>query len=103
MSYWRIEKNDINSLAITPIQVVPSIPKPLQFLEDLSRNMWWCWNKDAIELFRRIDPPLWVEARRNPIFFLSKIPQSRFEKLAKDKGFLAHLKGVKEQGRTSAK
>ncbi len=78
-------------------QVVPNIPKPLQFLEILSRNMWWCWNKDAIELFRRMDPPLWVEANRNPIFFLSKISQSRFEKLSKDKGFLAHLKGVQEQ------
>jgi starch phosphorylase len=82
---------------IQTFQVVPSIPKPLQFLETLSHNMWWCWNKDAIELFRRMDPPLWVEAGRNPIFFLSKISQKRFEKLAKDKGYLAHLKGVKEQ------
>ncbi len=78
-------------------QVVPSIPRPLHFLETLSRNMWWCWNKDAIELFRRMDPALWVEAGRNPIFFLSKISQRRFEKLAKDKGYLAHLKGVQEQ------
>jgi starch phosphorylase len=78
-------------------QVVPNIPKPLQFLETLSRNMWWCWNKDAIELFRRMEPPLWVETGRNPIVFLSKIPQNRFEKLAKDKGYLAHLKGVEEQ------
>jgi len=78
-------------------QVFPSIPAPLQFLEILSRNMWWCWNKDAIELFRRMDPALWAEAGRNPIFFLSKISQRRFEKLAKDKGYLAHLKGVQEQ------
>ena len=78
-------------------QVYPNIPKSLLFLEDLSRNMWWCWNKDAIELFRRMDPPLWVECGRNPIAFLSKIPQSRLEKLAKDKGYLAHLKGVTEQ------
>ena len=78
-------------------QVVPRIPKPLQFLETLSQNMWWCWNKDAIELFRRMDPALWVEAGRNPIIFLSKISQRRFEKLAKDKGYLAHLKGVQEQ------
>ncbi len=78
-------------------QVIPNIPEPLQFLEVLSRNMWWCWNKDAIELFRRMDPPLWVEAGRNPIFFLSKISQRRFEKLAKDKGYLAHLKAVQEQ------
>jgi len=77
--------------------VIPSIPEPLQFLEILSRNMWWSWNKDAIELFRRMDPPLWVEAGRNPIFFLSMISQSRFEKLGKDKGYLAHLKEVQKQ------
>ena len=78
-------------------QVFPNIPQTLQFLETLSRNMWWCWDKDAIELFRRIDPALWSESGRNPIAFLSKIPQSRFEKLAKDKGYLAHMKEVQEQ------
>ena len=78
-------------------QVFPNIPKNLQFLEVLSRNMWWCWDKGAIELFRRMDPGLWVESGRNPIAFLSKIDQSRFEKLAKDKGYLAHLKEVQEQ------
>ncbi|MEJ2728860.1 MAG: alpha-glucan family phosphorylase [Deltaproteobacteria bacterium] len=78
-------------------QVLPNIPQKLQFLEVLSRNMWWCWNKDAIELFRRMDPGLWTESGRNPIAFLSKIDQSRFEKLAKDKGYLAHLKEVQEQ------
>jgi starch phosphorylase len=78
-------------------QVFPNIPRNLQFLETLSRNMWWCWDKDAIELFRRMDPGLWIESGRNPIAFLSKISQSRFEKLAKDKGYLAHLKEVQEQ------
>jgi starch phosphorylase len=78
-------------------QVYPNVPESLHFLEDLSRNMWWSWNKDGIELFRRMDPPLWVDCGRNPIAFLSKIPQGRLEKLAKDKGYLAHLKAVKEQ------
>ena len=78
-------------------QVFPNIPENLQFLEVLSRNMWWCWNKDAIELFRRMDPTLWAESGRNPIAFLSKIPQNRLEKLAKDKGYRAHLKEVQEQ------
>ncbi len=78
-------------------QIYPNIPPNLAFLETLSRNMWWCWKKDAIELFRRIDPPLWVESGRNPIAFLAKIPQSRFEQLAKDVGYRAHLEGVKEQ------
>jgi starch phosphorylase len=77
-------------------QVHPNIPENLAFLEVLSRNMWWCWKKDAIELFRRVDPPRWVESGRNPIAFLAKIPQDRFEQLAKDDGYLAHLDRVRE-------
>ena len=78
-------------------QVHPNIPENLAFLETLSRNMWWCWNKNAIELFRRIDPARWVESRRNPLAFLARIPQSRFELLAKDDGYRTHLERVKEE------
>jgi len=77
-------------------QIYPNIPQNLAFLEVLSRNMWWCWTKNAIELFRRIDPPLWVESGRNPIAFLAKIPQNRLEQLTEDEGYLAHLQQVKE-------
>jgi starch phosphorylase len=79
---------------IKTYQVYPNIPKKMAFLETLSRNMWWCWKKDAIELFRRIDPKQWVESARNPIAFLSRIPQRRLEQLAEDNGYLAHLNRV---------
>ena len=78
-------------------QVHPNIPENLAFLEVLSRNMWWSWKKDAIDLFRRIDPAIWVESGRNPIAFLAKIPQGRFEQLSNDDGYRVHLEGVKEQ------
>jgi starch phosphorylase len=77
-------------------QIYPNIPESLTFLETLSRNMWWCWKKNAIDLFRRIDPPLWGESGRNPIAFLSKITQDCFTQLANDDGYLAHLEQVKE-------
>jgi starch phosphorylase len=82
---------------IQTYQIHPNIPPNLAFLEALSRNMWWCWKKDAIDLFRRIDPPMWVESGRNPIAFLAKIPQSRLEQLAEDDSYRAQLEGVKEQ------
>jgi glycogen phosphorylase len=78
-------------------QVFPAIPEPLSFLETLSRNIWWCWQKDAIELFRRINPRLWRESKRNPLAFLTLIPQERLEELAKDNSFLAHQERVKER------
>jgi starch phosphorylase len=77
-------------------QVFPDIPQPLAFLETLSRNLWWCWNLDAIELFRRIDPRLWERAGRNPILFATLISQERIEALAEDEAFLAHQERVRQ-------
>jgi len=78
-------------------QVFPLLPEPLSFLEVLSRNLWWCWNINAIELFRRINPRLWNTAGRNPIVFLTLIPQERLLELSKDDSFLAHQQRVKER------
>ncbi len=78
-------------------QVFPYTPKPLLFLETLSRNLWWTWNLDAIELFRRIDPRLWEESGRNPIVFSTMVRQERLEGLAHDDSFLAHIERVKKK------
>lgn len=77
-------------------QVVPNIPEQLSFLEVLSRNLWWSWKQDAVQLFRRINPRLWEESKRNPIVFLTRISQTHLEELVKDDSFLAHQKRVKE-------
>ena len=58
---------------ILTYQVYPTIPESLSFLEVLSRNLWWCWKPDAVELFRRIDPLLWKESNGNPIFLLAHV------------------------------
>ncbi|MEZ4526270.1 MAG: alpha-glucan family phosphorylase [Desulfobacterales bacterium] len=77
-------------------QVFPNIPEPLVFLETLSRNIWWCWQYDAVDLFRRIDPRLWDECERNPIRFLTFVPQKRLEELSLDPSFLSHMQRVRE-------
>lgn len=76
-------------------QVFPNIPKPLMFLETLALNMWWSWAPDAKDLFRRIDPRVWTESGRNPLVFLTRLPQARLEQLAGDTSFLSHLGRVK--------
>ena len=77
--------------------VSPSVPAKLAFLEKLSHNMWWCWNADAIELFRRISPQLWRDSGHNPLLFLAQVPQERLESLAEDEGFITHLNEVEER------
>jgi starch phosphorylase len=81
---------------IQTFQVFPFIPKPLAFLETLARNVWWVWQRDAFELFRRINPGLWRDCDGNPIIFLTRVPQKRLEELARDHGFLAHMDRVRE-------
>ncbi len=75
--------------------VSPKIPKNIKFLEELSMNLWWSWNSNAKNLFRRIDPAKWEEHERNPIAMLSNVPQKRLEDLSCDNGFLKHLRDVK--------
>lgn len=76
-------------------KVFPAIPEPLLFLDYLARNLWWCWNHEAIELFRRIHPVQWEKVEKNPVAFLSHISQRRFDELSKDESFLGHLGRVK--------
>jgi len=84
---------------ILTYQVYSLIPKPLSFLEVLSRNFWWCWKPDAQALFRRIDPQLWKESNANPIYLLSNVNGKRLEQLAVDDSFLAHLERVEDRYR----
>ena len=76
-------------------KVYPAIPEPLSFLDYLARNLWWCWNSEAIELFHRINPAQWEKIGKNPVAFLSHISQRRFDELSKDESFLGHLRRVK--------
>jgi starch phosphorylase len=88
-------KKGVNGkMSLQTFQVLPNVPERLSFLEVISRNMWWCWQYEAISLFRRMSPKLWIVAKRNPILFLGMIPQGRMEELARDEGFLAHLDQV---------
>ena len=76
-------------------KVYPAIPEPLQFLDYLARNMWWCWNHEAIELFQRIQPTLWEKVGKNPVAFLSRVSQRRLDELSRDESFSGHLERVR--------
>ena len=83
--------------SIQTFQVFPDMPESLTFLETLSRNLWWSWNQDAIELFRRVNPKEWEACGRNPIVFATHVSQERFEELSHDDSYLAHLAKVRER------
>ncbi len=76
------------------INIVPSLPSALAALKELAYNLWWTWNLEAIELFRRLDREAWESSGHNPVRMLGMIEQDRFESAARDDGFLAHLERI---------
>ncbi len=66
-------------------------PEALLPLQKLSRNLWWSWNDDAIDLFEYIDLKLWKKCHRNPIVFLQSLNYAVIKKLAGDKDFLNRM------------
>jgi starch phosphorylase len=72
--------------------VLPSLPEPLQELKTIANNMYWCWNSECVELFRRIDNSLWEACGHNPVKLLGAVSQARLEDLAENEGFLCELR-----------
>lgn len=79
---------------IHKIVVSPCLPPKLEPLRELAFNLWWTWDRDAIELFRRIDFSLWENCQHNPVALLGAVSQDRLMALAGDESFLAHLERV---------
>ena len=79
---------------VNTYKVTPSLPEKLLLLKELANNLNWCWDHDAISLFRRVDPALWEELGHNPMLLFGEIKQERLVELEKDDGFIAQLERV---------
>jgi starch phosphorylase len=77
--------------------VVPALKEPLADLEVIAGNMFWTWNSEFIELFKRIDSNLWAASGHNPIKLLGSVSQEKMDALAENEGFLNHLKQASEK------
>ena len=70
------------------------LPKNLEALTPLTKNLYWVWNVNVKNLFKKIDKRKWHDCRHNPLTMLDVVPSERFEELAKDEIFVAELDKV---------
>lgn len=92
-----IEKQlSVNTPHWVSVMIHRSIPEKLIALEELAKNLWWCWNDEARELFRSIDIDQWRACGHNPIALLDKISLSRYKELENDPVFVGKLQTVYE-------
>lgn len=91
------KKIDINRPSWTSVFVSRHLPDTLKDLETLSRNLWWCWNESAKELFNYVDPKAWKKSGENPIAMLDSVKLKRYQTLEKDPVFLEKLSAVMDE------
>lgn len=74
--------------AIRRFTVRTVLPQPLSALEELAHNLRWSWDPETRDLFRAIDPELWVAVAEDPVRLLGEVSAERLEALAGDGGFV---------------
>ncbi|MBO4603306.1 MAG: alpha-glucan family phosphorylase [Salinivirgaceae bacterium] len=90
-----IRQKSMNNEPIWKKMVIHSdLPERLKNLDNIANNLWWCWNYDAIEMFKYIDPELWKKCEKNPIALLKVVSNKRLAELEKDNSFLASFDKV---------
>ncbi len=85
---------DVNQPSWNSVFVARHLPDSLKGLETLSRNLWWCWNESAKDLFKSVDPKAWEASGGNPISMLDMVKLKRYKALEKDAAFLGKLESV---------
>lgn len=84
----------VNTPSWVSVMIHRAIPEKLIALEELSKNLWWCWHEEARELFRMINVEKWRECGHNPIMLLDSISLNRYKQLENDAEFVKKLDEV---------
>ncbi|TAL35686.1 MAG: glycosyltransferase family 1 protein [Spirochaetes bacterium] len=82
---------------IRKFRVIPYLPEKLKPLAKITHNLWWAWNFEAIELFRRLDVEAWRESDHNPIALMGMLSQDELDAAAESESFIAHMQRVEEE------
>lgn len=63
------------------------VPEKISRLSELAYNLWWSWNPDARELWKRLDYTRWRSSQHNPVQMLREMDREELEAAAKDPAF----------------
>jgi starch phosphorylase len=67
---------------------LPPLPDRINRLAELAVDLWWSWNREARNVFRALDYPLWRATAHNPVRMLAIVPREKLEAAARDAEFL---------------
>ncbi len=64
------------------------IPDAVRRLPELANDLWWTWNPQARQVFRRLDYPLWRQTAHNPVLMLRLVSPEMLVLAAADAEFV---------------
>lgn len=73
------------------------LPRPISFLNTLSRNFYWSWCEDGAEVFRDLAPTLWDECEQNPRELLRRISELSLWQKAAERSYVERVKRLEER------
>ncbi len=63
-------------------------------LKKLSRNLWWCWNQEAQDLFQELSPRGWQNMFHNPVAVLHEVSAQELRVRLQDVQFANRARAV---------
>ncbi len=67
------------------------LPEPIRALERISKNYYWSWHPEGVELFREIDAKLWDDCEQHPNKMLADAGELRLWQKAAEPDYVAKL------------
>jgi starch phosphorylase len=67
---------------------IDPLPARIGRLDELALDLWWTWNPNARNVFRRLDYTLWRATAHNPVRMLRLLPPHQIEEATRDPIFL---------------
>jgi starch phosphorylase len=75
----------------TSFAEIENLPAPISALDRISQNFYWSWNPDGLDLFRELDPDLWIKYEQNPRLLLKNVRELRLWEKAADEDYVRKL------------
>ena len=79
---------------MTMTSLQSKMPEKLRRLPEVANNLWWSWNLEARQLFRRLDYPLWRSTQHNPMQMLYEMSVDKLEERAADPAFVLYYNKI---------
>ena len=96
----KLNASNVNIPVWKEITVKSNLPKELEKLEELARNIWWAWNYEAREMFQSLDKRIWEEVSNNPVLLLERLSYDRLEEIAGNAEIMKKINKVYNDFRT---